>query len=124
MPRPNSRAPNGCSTLPLCPLSPSPDPGAGHPLFVRDGTLWSRPFDARRFALGGEAVPIAERAGIFRSPDVSMSRMACSRSRRRHRAVETDGVRPGRHVLGPAGDQGAYWNVALSPDDSRVATIL
>ena len=27
-------------------------------------------------------------------------------------------------VLGPAGDQGAYWDVALSPDDSRVATSL
>ena len=61
--------------------APSLDTGAGHLLFVRDGTLWSQPFDAaRRFALAGEAVPIAERVGIFRlGANFSPPRMACSR---------------------------------------------
>ena len=106
--------------------APSLDPGAGHLLFVRDGTLWSRPFDARRFALAGEAVPIAERVGIFRlGANFSTSANGVLAYRGVGTALSrlTWYDRAGT-VLGPAGDQGAYWDVALSPDDSRVATSL
>ena len=112
---------------PLMPAyAPSPDPGAGHLLFVRDGTLWSRPFDARRFALAGEAVAIAERVGIFRlGANFSTSANGVLAYRGVGTALSrlTWYDRAGT-VLGPAGDQGAYWDVALSPDDSRVATSL
>ena len=112
---------------PLMPAyAPSLDPGAGHLLFVRDGTLWSRPFDARRFALAGEAVPIAERVGIFRlGANFSTSANGVLAYRGVGTALSrlTWYDRAGT-VLGPAGDQGAYWDVALSPDDSRVATSL
>ena len=106
--------------------APSLDPGAGHLLFVRDGTLWSQPFDARRFALAGEAVPIAERVGIFRlGANFSTSANGVLAYRGVGTALSrlTWYDRAGT-VLGPAGDQGAYWDVALSPDDSRVATSL
>ena len=106
--------------------APSLDPGAGHLLFVRDGTLWSRPFDARRLALAGEAVPIAERVGIFRlGANFSTSANGVLAYRGVGTALSrlTWYDRAGT-VLGLAGDQGAYWDVALSPDDSRVATSL
>ena len=112
---------------PLMPAyAPSLDPGAGHLLFVRDGTLWSRPFDARRFALAGEAVPIAERVGIFRlSANFSTSANGVLAYRGVGTALSrlTWYDRAGT-VLGPAGEQGAYWDVALSPDDARLATTL
>ena len=112
---------------PLMPAyAPSPDTGAGHLLFVRDGTLWSRPFDARRFALAGEAVPIAERVGVFRL-GVNLSTSANGVLAYRGVATALSRLtwydRAGR-VLGHAGEQGAYWDVALSADDSRVATSL
>jgi len=106
--------------------APSLDPGAGHLLFVRDGTLWSRPFDARRFVLTGEAVPIAERVGIFRlSANFSTSANGVLAYRGVGTALSrlTWYDRTGT-PLGPAGDQGAYWDVALSADNSRVATSL
>jgi len=108
--------------------APSLDPGAGHLLFVRDGTLWSQPFafEARRFALAGEAVPIAERVGIFRlganfstSANGVLAYQGVATALSRLTWYDRAGT-----VLGPAGDQGAYWDVALSPDDSRVATSL
>jgi hypothetical protein len=112
---------------PLMPAyAPSVDPGAGHLLFVRDGTLWSRPFDARRFALAGEAIPIAERVGIFRlGANFSTSATGVLAYRGVATALSrlTWYDRAGT-VLGPAGDQGTYWDVALSPDDSRLATTL
>ena len=106
--------------------APSLDPGAGHLLFVRDGTLWSQPFEARRFALAGEAVPIAERVGIFR---LGANFSTSANGVLAYRGVATALSRLTWYdragtVLGPAGDQGAYWDVALSPDDSRVATSL
>jgi serine/threonine protein kinase/Tol biopolymer transport system component len=106
--------------------APSLDPGAGHLLFVRDGTLWSRPFEARRFALAGEAVAIAERVGTFRlGANFSTSANGVLAYRRVGTALSrlTWYDRAGT-VLGPAGEQGAYWDVALSPDDSRVVTSL
>jgi hypothetical protein len=38
----------------------SPDGSEGHILFLRENTLMAQPFDVRRLALAGEAVPIAE----------------------------------------------------------------
>jgi len=112
---------------PLMPTyAPSLDPGAGHLLFMRDGTLWSRPFDAGRLALSGEAVPIAERVGTFRlGANFSTSANGVLAYRGVGTALSrlTWYDRAGT-VLGPAGQQGAYWDVALSPDDSRVATSL
>jgi len=44
---------------------PSADPYLGHVLFVRDGTLFAQPFDARRLELVGEPAVLAEGLGTF-----------------------------------------------------------
>ena len=74
----------------------------------------------------GEAVPIAERVGIFRlGANFSTSANGVLAYRGVGTALSrlTWYDRAGT-VLGLAGDQGAYWDVALSPDGSRVATSL
>ncbi len=110
---------------PLMPTyAPSRDPTTGHLLFMRDGTLLAQPFDARRLALAGEAVPLAERVGIFRlSANFSTSATGVLAYRNAgttlSRLVWYD--RAGTAIR-PAGEPGAYWDVALSPDGTRVAT--
>ena len=42
------------------------DSGLGQLLFLREGTLMAQPFDAKRLALAGDPVPVAERVGSFR----------------------------------------------------------
>ena len=46
--------------------APAADSGPGHLLFLREGTLMAQPFDPKRLALAGNAVPVAERVGSFR----------------------------------------------------------
>lgn len=41
----------------------SSDPANGHVLFLREATLMAQSFDARKLALTGQAVPIAEQVG-------------------------------------------------------------
>jgi len=43
--------------------APGPSPGAGHLLFVREGTLMAQPFDASRLQLSGEPVVVAPKVG-------------------------------------------------------------
>jgi serine/threonine protein kinase/Tol biopolymer transport system component len=42
------------------------DSGPDHLLFLREGTVIAQPFDAKRLALAGDPVPVAERVGSFR----------------------------------------------------------
>ena len=104
--------------------APSRDPAAGHLLFVRDGVLLAQAFDARRLALSGESFPVAERVGIFRLSayfSTSANGVLAYRSvgGALSRLIWYD--RAGA-VHGPAGEPGTYWDVALSPDGTRVAT--
>jgi len=104
--------------------APSLDPTTGHLLFMRDGTLLAQPFDARRLALAGEAVPVAERVGIFLlSAQFSTSATGVLAYRKAgttlSRLVSYD--RAGTAVR-TVGEPGAFWDVALSPDGTRVAT--
>ena len=46
--------------------APAGDSGPGRLLFLREGTLMAQPFDAKRLALAGNPVPVAERVGSFR----------------------------------------------------------
>ena len=99
----------------------------GHVLYLREGTLMAQPFDLKRLALIGEAVPVAEnvksvgaqRRGIF---SVSQNGML----------VYQSGVSGGSHVLtwfdragkrlGALGGASDLLSVMLSPDGKRAAS--
>jgi Tol biopolymer transport system component len=99
----------------------------GHLLFLRETTLMAQPFDARRLELTGEAFPIAEeiQTNAITNPYgfFSASENGVLAYRTGIRAASTQLVwfdRQGRS-LGTVGPPAAYNNLALSPDDQRVA---
>jgi Tol biopolymer transport system component len=112
---------------PLMPTyAPSLDSGAGHLLFMRESTLLAQPFDVRRLALAGGAVPVAERVGSFRLSAYFSTSATGVLAYRNAGTILSNLVwydRAGT-LIGPAGEQGAYWDVALSPDGTRVALTL
>ena len=100
--------------------APSTGSGPGRLLFVREGTLMAQPFDAKRLALVGDPVPVAEQVASFRdygffstsSNDVLV-----------YRTVDTDFQvtwfdRQG-NASGRVSDPGPFRGVALSPDGTR-----
>ena len=96
------------------------DSGPGRLLFLREGTLMAQPFDARRLALSGDPVPVAERVGSFRDGayfSVSANDVLV------YRTADTDSQltwfdRQGA-VSGRASEPGGFRGVALSPDGAR-----
>jgi Tol biopolymer transport system component len=94
--------------------------GPGRLLFLREGTLIAQPFDARRLALAGEPVPVAERVGSFRdgayfsasANDVLVYRTADTDSQLTW--FDRQGAMSGR-----ASEPGGFRAVSLSPDGTR-----
>ncbi len=94
----------------------------GYLLFLRESTLMAQPFDATTLVTSGEAVPIAERVGGTFGGGYGVSETG-SLIYRSATGAQTQLVwvdRAGRSV-GVAAPPGAYDQVALSPDDQRVA---
>jgi len=96
------------------------DDGLGRLLFLREGTLMAQPFDARRLALAGNAVPVAERVGSFRDGGFFS---ASANDVLVYRTADTDSQlvwfdRQGT-VSGRVSERGGFRNVALSPDGTR-----
>jgi Tol biopolymer transport system component len=95
----------------------------GHLLFVRDGNLMAQPFDQHRMETGGDPVPIAEQVGTVLSRgffSVSPAGVLAYRGGGGAMLQLSWYNREG-HLLGHPGDRADYLDVALSPDDSRVA---
>ena len=95
----------------------------GQLMFVRDGTLVSQPFDADRLELTGEAIPIAEGIGFYRSFgffSASANGVLAYRGGGAGVSQLTWFDREGK-ALGTVGELGAYLSVALSPDGTRAA---
>jgi Tol biopolymer transport system component len=103
----------------------------GNLLFVQDGTLLAQPFDEGRTELTGEPVPVVPSVASFtRIPtwawfDASPSGVLAY--------LEGPGVSPDRELawfdrqgvrLSSVGKPGRYRQIALSPDESRVAVEL
>ena len=96
------------------------DSGPGRLLFLREGTLMAQPFDARRLALSGDPVPVAEHVGSFRDGgffSVSANDVLV------YRTADTDSQlawfdRQGA-VSGRVSEPGGFRSVALSPDGAR-----
>jgi eukaryotic-like serine/threonine-protein kinase len=102
----------------------SPDPAMGYVLFLREGTLMAQAFDNRRLELTGEAVPIAEQvgtnaavSGFFAASDNGVLAFRTGGGgNRQFKWVDNQGKQ-----IGIVGDPGAYFDVALSPDATRLA---
>jgi serine/threonine protein kinase/Tol biopolymer transport system component len=98
---------------------------SGHLLFVRGATLMAQPFDPERRTATGEPFPIAEQIfGIAATLKASFSVSASGALVYRPGVGATSQLtwfdRTGKS-LGPVGDPGVHVNLALSPDERRVA---
>jgi Tol biopolymer transport system component/predicted Ser/Thr protein kinase len=120
------RAKRLVKTLRAAVYAPSRDSSTGHLLFLREGTLLAQAFDDRRLELTGEPVAVAEQVNFFRAGgffSVSTNGILAYRSGGAwlvHNQQATWFDRQGK-VLGAAGEVGAQWGLALSPDGARAA---
>ena len=95
----------------------------GYLVFPREGSLMAQPFDLRSLKTTGDAVPVGENlsmgnaAGQF---SVSMAGMLAYRSERGLDLSQLMWFDRNGRALGDAGAPGAYRDIALSPDGSRV----
>jgi serine/threonine protein kinase len=103
----------------------------GYLIFLRNGTLLAQPFDVDRLELGGQPVPLVDHvqttgaaasdvAGAF---TVSETGVLAYQTASLVRSQLTWFDRAGTQ-LATLGDQADYVDVALSPDDTRVAVSL
>ena len=95
----------------------------GHVVFLRDATLFAQAFDERALQLRGEPIPLAHPVGSFLDGgffSVSQDDVIAFRPPDKEFQL-TWFDREGKKI-GSAGEVGRYSGVALSPDDSRVAT--
>ena len=99
---------------------------SGHLLFVRDETLLAQPFDARSLAVSGEPAPVA--ANVARHVAVpgwgwfsaSPGEVLAYRSGGA-REVQLAWVNRKGERLGTIGEPRVYSQIALSPDERRIA---
>jgi hypothetical protein len=109
--------------------APSVDPSRGHLLVVRDGVLLAYPFDARRLALAGEPMAIAEKVDAIANGPVTIASVSASANGvLAYRGVEhVSGVptwidRQGRELGALASETlGIPLSPRISPDGRRVA---
>jgi serine/threonine protein kinase len=103
---------------------PSADPDSGELLFVQDGVLQARRFDARRLKLAGDPVPLAEGLGTaisFGSFSASNNGLLVYRAFGGGFAQPTWYDRQGK-ALGTTGEPGNFFvSVELSPDGTHAA---
>ena len=102
----------------------------GHLLFLRENTLMAQPFDERRLAVTGDAVPIAEQVQTTgTNPPYGLF----SASQNGVLAYQAGGDAAGTQLLwfdrtgkqtGVLGDPGAYGQIELSPDGKRALVSL
>ena len=107
--------------------APSTEPGMGRLLFMQEGSLLAQPFDERRLELTDEPVVLAERVASFLLSGVySVSSSGVLAYRPATTGPDLSTLtwfdRSGKE-LGAVGQPGgyAYFDLALSPDATRVA---
>jgi hypothetical protein len=103
--------------------APAQSDGPGHLLFLREGTLMAHPFDEKRLELAGEAFPVAEQVGSIRSQaffSVSTNGVLAYRGGGGGNGQLAWFDRAGKQTQ-TVGQPGDYTDVALSPDETRVA---
>jgi Tol biopolymer transport system component len=102
---------------------------SGNLLYLRQNTLMAQPFDEKRLATTGDAVPLAEQVRTM-SPDITLGIFSVARESLL--AYQTAGAggdqltwfdRSGK-PLGTLGDPGEFVSLEFSPDRKRVAVTL
>ena len=96
----------------------------GHVVFLQDRTLFAQAFDERALQLRGEPVSLAHPVGSFLDGGffaVSQNDVIAFRAPDKEFQLTWFDRRGTK--IGTAGDVGLYSAVAISPDDSRVATV-
>jgi len=100
---------------------------AGHVFYWRDGAVIAQPFDVDARQLKGEPIPIAEpvgqNLGYVSFAASANGTIVYSRGNPRPTSQLTWKNRSGQ-TIGTVGEPGEYFNIALSPDDRRVAVCL
>ena len=96
----------------------------GHVMFLQDGTLFAQAFDERSLQLRGEPVSLAAPVGSFLDGGFfSVSQNDVIAFRAPDKEFQLTWFDRRGNKLGTVGDVGLYSAVAISPDDSRVATV-
>jgi DNA-binding winged helix-turn-helix (wHTH) protein/Tol biopolymer transport system component len=96
----------------------------GHVVFLQDGTLFAQAFDERSLQLRGEPVSLAAPVGSFLDGGFfSVSQNDVIAFRAPDKEFQLTWFDRRGNKLGTVGDVGLYSAVAISPDDSRVATV-
>ena len=96
----------------------------GHVVFLQEQTLFAQEFDERSLQLRGEPVPLAQPVGSFLDGGfftVSQNDVIAFRAPDKEFQLTWFDRRGNK--LSTVGDAGLYSAVAISPDDSRVATV-
>jgi Tol biopolymer transport system component len=100
----------------------------GHLLYLRDSTLMAQPFDLKRLALMGDAVPVAEQIerqgvqvpyGLFSASANGALVYQTGTNAGSSGAEQLTWVDRTGAILGTVGEPGNYNNLALSPDATR-----
>jgi eukaryotic-like serine/threonine-protein kinase len=97
-----------------------PSSGRDYLLYPRDDKLWAQVFETTRGELTGDPVAVSEDVGLF---TVSETGTLVSRQTSAEDTQLTWFDRGGK-TLGTLGPVGDYWGIQLSPDDTRVATVV
>jgi len=96
----------------------------GHVMFLQDGSLFAQAFDERSLQLRGEPVSLAAPVGSFLDGGFfSVSQNDVIAFRAPDKEFQLTWFDRRGNKLSTVGDVGLYSAVAISPDDSRVATV-
>jgi Tol biopolymer transport system component len=100
---------------------------SGHLLFVRDGVLLAQPFDDRSLELSGDPAPVADDVGYWSAFrgwghfSASPGRVLAYRTGGETSTVQLAWVDRKGERLETVGEPGPYEQIALSPDEKRIA---
>jgi dipeptidyl aminopeptidase/acylaminoacyl peptidase len=104
---------------------------SGYLLYMREYTLMARPFDQKRLATSGDAVPLAEQVNSVFPGDARMGIFSVARDGLL--AYQAGPTATGQELTwfdrsgkpaGTLGEPGEFWSVDFSPDHKRVAVTL
>jgi len=111
----------------IAPIPSTAQYANGHLLYVRDGDLFAQPFDADRLTLSGEPSKVADNIGWTGQVmtqfafSASPSGVVAYWDRSAYETSQLAWFDRAGNRLGALGEPGEYLDIALSPDDRRVA---